>query len=864
MAMTAFEILGVLKLDKDAFDKGMKDAQSAAHSAGSALSTGAHALAGGIATAAKVGIAAVGAATTAAVGFGKSAVSAATEFESAFTGVKKTVDATEEEYATLSKWIMDASTKMASSQEEIAATMEIAGQLGISGVAGLEKFTETMIMLGDTTNLSAEEAAGALARFGNIAGVGAEDMDRIGSVIVDLGNNFATTEQDIVNMSTRLASAGTVAGLSATDILALSTAMSSVGIQAEAGGTAMAQTLAKMTKAVAGGGETLEQFAAVSGMSAEEFAATWKGKPIDAVTAFIGGLKNIKESDEEMVLVLEDLGLKGIRQTNMLQALALASDMLGNSVDMANTAFEENVALQNEANLRYSTTESQAQQTANAFKNLRIVVGEELKPMYGEMMSFAQETIKAMQTGFEEGGLEGLAASLGTGLSNALTKLNEYLPQAINMGVTLVSALGQGIMENLPTIIDAGIQILGTFGQAFVDGLPKVIDAGLQILEALLSAFDKNFDAIMDAVMKLIDGISKAIEKHKGGLRDAAKSILEKLTGFLIENIDDIAKFVTDMLLSFVRWVTDNAGTIIEAAVTIITTLSQGLIDALPELLPAIVDMIIAIVEGLIDNVDKLIDAALQIILALADGIIVSLPKLLEKAPEIVEKLTQQIVENAPKIIESAVELIAKLVEGIIANLPTLVASSKDIVDALGSGIIALGLSIFQIGTDIMDKIKEGIDSIPVADWAKDMIKGFVDGMTGGQAMGWLRDGATTVANKIKDFLGFSEPDEGPLSNFHTFAPDMMKLYSEGITDNLDLVEDAVRDTASAIESGFEITAAPNYSIGIAESGVEARMTAILEMLEMYLPTYATADDMSDMTVSVDGRQFGRLVREVG
>ena len=859
--MTAFEILGILKLDKSDFDRGLDSAKKA----GSALGSGAHALMGGVATAAKVGLAAVGAATTAAVGFGKSAVDAAVSYESAFTGVRKTVDATEEEYAQLSDWIKQASTEMASSQEVIAGTMEIAGQLGIRGVDGLETFTKTMIMLGDTTNLNAEEAASALAKFGNIAGLQATDMDKIGSVIVDLGNHFATTEADIVAMSTRLASAGTIAGFSATDILALSTAMSSVGLNAEAGGTAMSTIMTKIGRAVDSGGDKLDLFASTAGMTSEEFVATWKSAPTEALQGFVKGLDNMIDSGGNVTAVLDDLAIKGIRETNTIKSLALASDVLTGAVDMANNAFEENVALANEANLRYGTTESQMIQMQNSFKNLRIAIGEELQPMYGELMSFSTGAIQAMQKGFEEGGLDGLMSSFGTALSDGLNMLNEKLPTLVEAGVSLVSALGQGIMDNLDTIIDAGVQVIGTLGEAFVSGFPAIIDAGLQILEALLSAFDENFDVIMDAVQKLITGIGEAVENHKDGLRDTALSILEKLTNFLIENLDEIARFVSEMLVKFVKWVGDNAGSIIKSAVEIITTLADGLVDSLPELLPAIVETIVAIVEGLIDNVDKLIDSALEIIIALAEGLIDSLPKLIEKAPIIVQKLVDAIIEAAPKLLDAAVEIIGKLAEYIIEHLPEMAKAGNDILAAIGEGIIELLLSVPKWGNDIMDKIKEGIDEIDVPEWGRDLIRGFVDGMTGGEAMRWLREGAETVAEKIKDFLGFSEPEEGPLSNFHTFAPDMMELYASGIRDNMDLVEDAVLGTADAINSGFDITAEPTYRVGVAtaNAGTEQRLNEILDILESYMPTYATAQDMESMSINVDNRSFGRLVREV-
>ena len=137
-----------------------------------------------VATAATVAAAAVGAATVASVAVGSS-------FESAFAGVKKTVDATDAEYAKLRQNILDMSRDIPSSDDEIAGVMEIAGQLGIA-TNSLSDFTKTMINLGVSTNMAADEAATNLARFANVTGMadygpdGVSNYERLGSVITDL------------------------------------------------------------------------------------------------------------------------------------------------------------------------------------------------------------------------------------------------------------------------------------------------------------------------------------------------------------------------------------------------------------------------------------------------------------------------------------------------------------------------------------------------------------------------------------------------------------------------------------------------------------------------------------------------------
>lgn len=324
-----------------------------------------------------------------------SCAQASMDFESAITGVAKTTDLTDEELAAMSDSIKALSTEIPATTEEIAAVAEAAGQLGIQKDALLD-FTEIMTMLGTATNMTADEAATALARFANITGMATDNYGRLGSVIVDLGNNFATTESEIVAMGTRLASAGKLAGLTEPEIMALAAAMSSVGIEAEAGGTAMTQTLNAIEKAVAKGGDDLTEFARIAGMSSEEFSSAWKNDAMSALTSFIGGLGKLDEQGESTVLVLEDLGLTGIRQSNMLKALGLAADQMTGAVNTANTAWQQNTALTNEANKRYATAQSRLTMMQNAYNNLKVAIGDAYTPALSEAYGVGTKVLNSI------------------------------------------------------------------------------------------------------------------------------------------------------------------------------------------------------------------------------------------------------------------------------------------------------------------------------------------------------------------------------------------------------------------------------------------------------------------------------------
>ena len=333
------------------------------------------------------------------------AVKAAMDYESAFAGVKKTVDGTPEQFSKLSASIRNMAKEMPASATEIANVAEAAGQLGVP-IGSIEGFTKTMINLGVSTNLSAEEAATSISKIGNIMQVSGDDLDtwsaKFGAAVVGLGNNFATTESDIVQMSNRLAASGKLAGLTMPEILGLATAMSSVGIEAEAGGTAMTQTLTGISNAVSEGGEKLKIYADTAGMTAEQFAEKWKTKPAEALQDFIKGLGKASESGKDANKILEELGLTGVRQSNMLKSLGLAAETMGKAMNVANSEWEKGTALTDEASKRYETMESKLQMLKNELIDIAIEFGGPLldalrnglgavKPWLGTLADLAKQ-----------------------------------------------------------------------------------------------------------------------------------------------------------------------------------------------------------------------------------------------------------------------------------------------------------------------------------------------------------------------------------------------------------------------------------------------------------------------------------------
>lgn len=388
--------------------------------------------------------------TTSILAIGTLATKSAMNFETAFAGVEKTVDGTVEQMEALEQGIKDMATQLPSTTTEIAAVAEAAGQLGIE-TDNILDFSKAMIDLGNSTNLTAEEAATQLARFANITQMSQKDFQKLGSSIVDLGNNFATTEAEIVDMAMRLAGAGKQVGFSEGQILGLATALSSVGVEAEMGGSAISKVMVKMQNAVEMGGTklskvlsktgltlrelelmsanssmefkelsqsigmtstevkqlltagtNLEDFAKISGMSAKEFQKAWKEDASGALTEFIKGLGDAESKGESAITMLSEMGLTEVRLRDSLLRAANAGTLLSDAIETGTEAFEDNTALAKEANKRYATLESRFKTTLNKTNNLAINLGKKLTPSINKILDKVDKFIDKLDDLSEE------------------------------------------------------------------------------------------------------------------------------------------------------------------------------------------------------------------------------------------------------------------------------------------------------------------------------------------------------------------------------------------------------------------------------------------------------------------------------
>lgn len=521
-------------------------------------------------------------------------VKVASDLETAFTGVRKTVDEVRDKngklvisYKDLEDGIMEMSKTMPTSAVEIAGVAEAAGQLGVKAPDVLS-FSKTMVQMGEATNLSANDAATAIARFTNIMGGSLKDVDKLGSAIVYLGNNYATTESEITNLAMRLAASGHQIGLSEQNVLALATAMSSMGIEAEAGGSSMSKVMTKMQNAVMGpqealkgfeaelqsmglsyqdvqiavekGGKALEEmaektgytkqglkdlvkefdeggskinlFAQVSGMSAEQFAKTFKEKPIEAINAFVLGLGKIGKDGGNVNEVLKELGITELRETDTLKRLSGGQDILSKAIQDSNKAWDENKALTEEAEKKNDTFAGKISILKNNIIDFMNKAGKPIADALKNMFDNLKPILES--------------------LSNLAKKFNEASPATQKMvmaiGLTviaigpLLSIFGR-LITGLGTISGAWSVAFGgaTAATPAVKGLAMVMKGFSKMGGPLIGIFKNVFTKIGGVFLKLLPMVT---------------GVFKAIGAFLIANplALALAAVVAGLILIWVKW----------------------------------------------------------------------------------------------------------------------------------------------------------------------------------------------------------------------------------------------------------------------------------------------------------------------
>ena len=776
--------------------------------------------------------------------FGASA-KAAIDWESAFTGVMKTVDETANTtYDDLKKSINEIAKTTASSQNEIAATMEIAGQLGVSA-DDITEFTKVMVMLGDTTNLSSEEAASSIAKFANVTGMSLNDVDKLGSAIVDLGNNYATTEADIMSMATRLSGAGAQIGLSQGEILGFATALSSVGIEAEMGGSAFSKAMIKMQVAAETGydqvidlqnktgmslrelqllssnnskdfkaladslgltkeemnatikaGANLQDFAEVANMETKEFVELYRNDAPAALQAFIRGLGDTEGHGESTIAMLQEMGFTEVRLRDTLTRLANSGDLVTDAVARGNVAWGENSAMTAEAEKRYATMAAKISQLKARITEVAVEIGEMLMPYLEKGMSKIEEWVAAWKNLSDEQKenilkMAAFAAAIGPVLL-VVGKLIASIGSIVTVGGKLVGGIGK-LLTLVKGVSSAG-SLLSTIFTALGGPIGIVVAAIAALAAGFAYLYNTNEEfraSIQQIVSTLQNNLAGAFEK----IKPALASLKEAFDG-LMTALAPVFELIFRYIAGVVNGIASAAGPIIETVTNIIqfiTNIIQAFIALINGDFEGCFNYLSEAFNNWVMGMLSFIESFIQFVLGFFAMFGVNLQASFTTMWANVKTTVSEALAFLKLAITTTWNYIKTWLSTTLTNIKT---KFEEIFDKIKTAITERIEGAKNAIVEGMEAAADYIKSLPQKfyDWGKDMVQNLIDGIQ--SKIDALKAKVSQLAGMISSYIHFSEPDVGPLSNFHTYMPDMIDEMVNGINQGIPQVAQAMNGLA--------------------------------------------------------------------
>lgn len=604
------------------------------------------------------------------------------------------------------------------------------------------------------------------------------------------------------NIATELGDAGSKSsssfGAAFTDGIKKIGAVTAAAVGAAAAGvTALAKTAVSNFadyEQLVGGVETLfgdsADVVAKNASQAFETAGMSANDYMETVTSFSASLLQSLEGDTEAAANAADVAIQDMSDN---------ANKMGTSMESIQNAYQgfakQNYTMLDNLKLGYGGTKSEMERL--------LADAEELSGVeYNiESLSDVYEAIHVIQTEMGITGTTALEAS--TTISGSLSMVGAAW-QNLLTGIADENAdLGALIDDLVESAKTAAGNLMPVIQQALAGIASFVGEMGPIIAEALPVLIESLVPTLLESAVTLVNAFANALPD----LMQSIIALLPQLLNLIVNNILSLLPMI------------------ISVGLDLILALADGIIEALPTLIPAVIDIILAIVDKLTqpDTLISLIEAAIQIILALTQGLIDALPQLIERLPEIVMNIVAALVEAAPMLAEAAWQMILMICKGIAESLPILLESATQIIFTIIEGIVQMLGNLVMKGKEIGDAIDSGFSGTIEAakTWGKDLIDNFINGIK--EKWEHLKETVSNVANTVKDFLGFSEPDEGPLSNFHTYAPDMMDLFAKGIRENVGTVKSAMNYLAGEVSSDITTTASVVGTTTNLARGVEER-----------------------------------------
>lgn len=791
---------------------------------------------------------------------GAYAISVGSDFEAAISNVAATMGTTSDQITEITAKAKELGATTTFSATEAAEGFNILAQSGLSAQEQLSTIG-SVLNLAAAGSMSMADAAGYVTTTMKAMSIEMDEAGRNASYVADMYAKGAT----LANTSTAefgeaMVGAASMAGSYNQTLETTGTALLALaekGYQGSAAGTYLSRAMSDLYSPTANATKALNEL----GVSTYDSSGKQRDF-IEVINDLNAKFATMTEEERSAyaATIFTSAGLKAFNSiagnsADQLEELrANLVDCTGAAEQMAHTKLDN---LQGDITILKSATEA----FGNALYEVISTSSEGVGPLR-DLTQAATDLVNQLTAAITEGGLSGLAASLGDVLSQAITIVAGYVPQFVDTAVQLMQSFVDGIANSSSSVASIAVEI----GTSLISGIVSISSSLVSLAGELIISFC-------------------------GALADNAPQIFETMSTALVGLLANITNYLPKM---------------VEAGANLLQSISKGLVQKIPELIGQVLPMLTSFSAAWRENMGLLFDAGIQLILNIVQGLIKSLPDLIAYVPTIIDNIANVINDNFPKIIEAGFQIIVMLIEGLISCIPDLIANADKIVMAIVDVIRAINW--IHLGKEILTLLVDGLKafaSLPVQaaknifksvtdtikngfSWSglgQNIMDGLADGIAGaaGRVVAKAKAVASGILSSVKGFFGIASPSKvfkneigknlmlGLAGGIQDATAEAVKA-AEGAADKISDVDFTTKDfafdnpvdysalMATATSAVRSVQSYTGNSIAGGYYG-SSDLSSKIDKLQACLETISEKikiPDAIDATLNVDGKQFSR------
>lgn len=589
----------------------------------------------------------------------------------------------------------------------------------------------------------------------------------------------------------------------------------------------------------------------------------------------IDALGKVENETERDALAMQLLGKSGTELNTIIDAGSEAFKDLGNEAEAMGYVMSD------EAVSALGSFNDKLQQLKAGMTGLKNSAALIALPFLDDLASKGVPILAEFSKGIQEanGDVSKMGDVIGQGLADVVNLIVEKLPEFVEMGVTLVSSLIEGIVQNAPTIASAAVQIVETLVNGIATLLPMLIEGAAQLIVGLATGLGQSLPTLIPTIVEVVLQIVQTLIDNIPMLIDAALQLITGLAQGVINAIPVLVAALPQLITSLIDGLLSAIPQIIQAGIDLLVSL----VAALPEIITAIVEAIPQIINGIVtalmENIPLIIQAGIDLLVALIQALPEIIVTIVQAIPQIISGIVNALIGNIDQIIMAGVQLFVALIE----NLPTIIIEIVKAVPQIVSGIVqafaSLGGELINAGANLLHGLWEGISS--AASWLWDKVTGWASSLVDGIKGFFGIHSPSTVFAEIGTNMGegvgvgFGESMDGVSSDMtaamggagQLTAAEAVRSVNDGIIANIEGISGAVNAIVERVITGLTAQAqklnqaGQDFDKNIA-SGMIAAIPQITSKIPQIVQSIITAFTAQHQKFISEGENFDKKIAE--